>query len=198
MPGEKVTGAILAGGAARRMSGIDKGLVMLAGKPMVAHVLERLRPQVSSVIINANRNRDRYREFGCAVVADEMQGFHGPLAGMASCLGAVRTEYMVTVPCDSPCLPQDMVERLAAAMESQGTRISAAHSGERLQPVFCMLRADLLHSLHAFLERGERKIDRWFGEQGYATADFSDMPEAFVNVNTPDEAAALDHELRDI
>lgn len=192
---ERVTGAILAGGAARRMQGVDKGLVMLAGKPMVQHVLERLRPQTATVIINANRSLDRYAAFGCPVISDAMAGYQGPLAGMAGCLAAAATDFIVTAPCDAPALPDDLVPRLAAALYAKGTSISAAHSGERLQPVFCMLHRDLLDSLREFLGRGERKIDRWFEEQGYAVADFSDVPEAFVNVNTPGDAADLEGRL---
>lgn len=186
-----ITGLILAGGAARRMGGGDKGLTELAGKPLIEHALARLAPQVDALIINANRNVARYAEYGHPVVTDERQGFQGPLAGMASGMKAAETEFMVCAPCDSPLLPEDLVERLFRRLREQDAELSVAHNGERLQPVFTLMRTALAGSLLAFLDGGGRKIDQWFQRHQLALADFSDQPAAFSNVNSPEELDAM-------
>ena len=186
-----ITGLILAGGAARRMGGGDKGLTELAGKPLIEYALARLAPQVDALIINANRNAARYADYGHPVVADEREGFQGPLAGMASGLKAAETEFMVCAPCDSPLLPEDLVERLFRQLREQDAELSVAHNGERLQPVFTLMRAALADSLLAFLDGGGRKIDQWFQQHRLAVADFSDQPAAFSNVNSPEELDAM-------
>lgn len=186
-----ITGLILAGGAARRMGGGDKGLTELAGKPLIEYALARLAPQVDALIINANRNAARYADYGHPVVTDERQGFQGPLAGMASGLKASDTEFMVCAPCDSPLLPEDLVERLFRQLREQDAELSVAHNGERLQPVFTLMRAALADSLLAFLDGGGRKIDQWFQRHQLAVADFSDQPAAFSNVNSPEELDAM-------
>jgi len=192
-----MTGVILAGGEARRMGGIDKGLVTAAGRPMVEYVLTALAPQVDAVIISANRNREKYARYGHPVVADEFPGYNGPLAGMASAMRAADSEFIVTAPCDSPFLPPDLVSRLALAMLDADADICAADNGERLQPVFSLLRTRLLGSLLDFLKRGERKIDKWFAEHRTAVADFSDRPDTFLNVNTPEDLARIEAQLRE-
>lgn len=186
-----ITGLILAGGAARRMGGGDKGLTELAGKPLIEYALARLAPQVDALIINANRNVARYADYGHPVVTDDQQGFQGPLAGMASGLKASETEFMVCAPCDSPLLPEDLVERLFRQLREQDAELSVAHNGERLQPVFTLMRAALAGSLLAFLDSGGRKIDQWFQRHRLAVADFSDQPAAFSNVNSPEELDAM-------
>ena len=186
-----ITGLILAGGAARRMGGGDKGLTELAGKPLIEYALARLAPQVDAIIINANRNVARYADYGHPVVTDQRQGFQGPLAGMASGLKAAETEFMVCAPCDSPLLPEDLVERLFRQLREQDAELSVAHNGERLQPVFTLMRAALADSLLAFLDGGGRKIDQWFQRHRLAVADFSDQPAAFSNVNNPEELDAM-------
>jgi molybdenum cofactor guanylyltransferase len=182
-----VTGVILAGGQARRMGGQDKGLIMLNDKPMIEIIINTFKPQTAKLIINANRNHDHYSQYGLEIVADELSGFCGPLAGMASALQTINTDYMVTAPCDSPFIPVDLVQRLADALENKSTEISVAHNGERIQPVFCMIKKTLLESLNDYLAAGERKIDRWFEQHNYAIADFSDKPETFENINTPED-----------
>ena len=186
---------ILAGGEARRMGGGDKGLVELRGKPLIEHVLAALSPQVDTIIINANRNRDRYAGYGYPVVADGREGFQGPLAGMLSCLEEAETEFMVTVPCDSPLLPDDLVARLFRQLSEEQAEISVAHNGDRMQPVFALLPANLASSMRAFLDGGERKIDRWFEGHRLALTDFSDEPECFRNINNPDELAQMEAQL---
>lgn len=187
-----ITAIILAGGRATRMGGIDKGLVELAGRPMIAHVLAVLAPQVASVMINANRNQDRYAQFGHPVIADLDDGFLGPLAGLAAGLQAAATPLVLTAPCDCPLLPGDLVARLRAALAAEDAEIAVPFDGERLQPVFALVRRELATSLAAYLAGGDRKIDRWFAQHRLAQADFSDRPETFVNVNDPDERAALE------
>lgn len=194
----RITGIILAGGMARRMGGKDKGLIKVAGKPLVEHAIAALRPQVSSLIINTNRNLDSYRVYGLPMVVDSIAGFNGPLTGMASCMCVVDSSLMVTVPCDSPNLPADLVQRMYNGLIEQQAEISVAHDGEYIQPVFALMYTDLLDSLLGFLNRGERKISRWYDEHNVATVDFSDKPEAFININTPDDIDQMEavHERR--
>jgi molybdopterin-guanine dinucleotide biosynthesis protein A len=177
------------------MGGQDKGLVQLAGRPMIAHVLAALAPQVEWLVINANRNLDRYAGFGWPVVRDDDTGFLGPLAGLAAGLRAASTELVMTAPCDSPMVPADLAERLHAALLREDAEIAVAHDGEWLQPVFMLVRRELRDSLEAYLASGGRKIDRWFEHHRVAEADFSDRPETFVNVNDPEERRAVEREL---
>jgi len=187
---EEITAVILAGGRARRMGGEDKGLVLLEGREMVARVIERLAPQAGALLINANRNREAYERFGHPVLADAIDGYCGPLAGMLSGMEAARTDYVLTAPCDAPFLPRDLAARLGEALARERAEIAVAHTGERMQPVFALLERRLRSSARAYLESGERKIDTWFARHRLALADFSDAPQTFVNVNTPEEVSA--------
>lgn len=191
-----LTALILAGGQARRMDGQDKGMIKLNDKPLIQHVLEGIAPQVGFVIINANRNLDYYATFGCPVITDEFAGFQGPLAGMASGLRAVDTPFMVTVPCDSPFIPADLVKRLYLKLAEDKAELCVAHDGERMHPVFLLMKSDLLDSLIDFLKSGERKIDLWFNNHKLAVADFSDKPDIFTNINTPDELTRIAENLK--
>jgi molybdopterin-guanine dinucleotide biosynthesis protein A len=195
---DRVTAVILAGGRARRMGGQDKGLVALNGRPMVEYVLRALRPLVRRVLINANRNLDDYRGLGVGVVADAMADFQGPLAGMASAMPEADSPYLATTPCDSPFLPEDYVARMLAALERDDAEIAVAHDGERMQPVFTLMQTRLESSLIESLRGGERKIDRWFGRHRFALADFSDSPDTFININTPEERHVVEHRLGSI
>jgi len=183
-----VTGLLIAGGLGRRMGGVDKGLMVMDGKPMASWVLERLRPQVGQVLINANRNLEEWRGYGEPVVSDAIGGFSGPLAGVHAGLLVCTTPWLVTVPCDSPFFPHDLVARLAAGAAAAGADLTVVRSEERLQPVFALLKRDLLPSLESFLQGGGRKIDRWFEEVKLAVVDFDDAA-AFANINTPEELA---------
>ena len=195
-PVERIAGAVLAGGRGRRMGGEDKGLVGIAGRPMVAHVIDRLRPQVGTVLISANRNRERYAQMtGYRVVADRQDGYAGPLAGIASAMEAAGTPLLLTTPCDAPLLCKRLGPRLYEALGNEGAELSVAHDGERLQPVFALLDCALLGSLLAYLHSGERKIDRWYAQHRMARADFSDAAQSFSNVNTPEERRTLEHAL---
>ena len=195
-PREDITAVVLAGGRARRMGGNDKGLIEVAGKPMVAHTIDVLRPQTAEVIVNANRNADAYRAItGCRVIADTLGGFAGPLAGMASALEASATPLLLTAPCDSPLVAEELGPRLHAALARDGAEIAVAHDGERMQPVFALLTRGLLPDLLTFLRTGERKIDTWYATRHVVTADFSDILDTFLNVNTLQERDRLEQRL---
>src|SRR5437763_8732222 len=152
-----LTGLVLAGGQGSRMGGVDKGLQEFRGKPMAAHVIERLAPQVDEILVNANRNPEAYERFGHRVIADEIEGFAGPLAGFERGLAHATGDLVVTVPCDSPFLPRDLVARLRGAIEASGDDIAVAKTGTQAHPVFCLMRRSVHASLAAFLARGERK-----------------------------------------
>ena len=195
-PRNDITAVVLAGGRARRMGGEDKGLIEVAGKPMIAHAIDVLRPQTAEVIVNANRNADAYRAItGCRVIADRVGGFAGPLAGMASALEASATRLLLTAPCDSPLVAPELGPRLHAAMVRDDAEIAVAHDGERMQPVFALLARDLLPDLVAFLRAGERKIDTWYATRRAVVADLSDTPDTFLNVNTPQERDRVEQRL---
>jgi len=185
-----VTGVVLAGGQGRRMGGVDKGLVELDRAPMVAHVLARLAPQVGAVLINANQNLDRYRALGPPVVPDAVGGFAGPLAGLHAGLTRASGELVVTVPCDSPFLPLDLVARLRAALEREGAQLAVAKTFDQPHPVFALVRRDVLPNLAAFLAAGGRKIDAWYASLRVVEVAFDDEADAFRNINTADELAA--------
>lgn len=191
IPG-KITGILLAGGRGSRMGYVDKGLQTFNGKAMVAHVLERLAPQVDEVLINANQNLDQYAAFGHRVIADEITGFVGPLAGFERGLTHASFDLLVTAPCDSPFLPANLVARLQAALESGGGELSVAKTGAQAHPVFCLMRREVLPSLRAFLASGGRKIDLWYKTLKVVEVNFDDQQEAFRNINTLEEKRALE------
>jgi molybdopterin-guanine dinucleotide biosynthesis protein A len=186
----EITGIVLAGGQGRRMGGVDKGWVDLAGKPMIAHVLERLGPQVGDVLINANQNLDRYSGFALPVVPDAVGGFAGPLAGLHAGMTRATRPHVVTVPCDSPFLPADLVARLAAALAVENAQLAVAKTFDQAHPVFCLVRRDVLPHLAAFLAAGGRKIDEWYATLAVVEVPFDDEADAFRNINTADELAA--------
>ena len=191
----EITAVILAGGRGRRIGGKDKGFVMLNNLPLIEHVIAAVSPQTGQLIINANRNIEEYQRYGFPVVSDTMTDYQGPLAGFASTLAAVDTDYIVTIPCDSPLLPADLVQRLVHALQNEDAELAVAHDGQRLQPVFALMRVSLLPSLLGFLQRGDRKIDLWYAQHKMAKADFSDIPETFLNINTPaDQQHLQQHE----
>ena len=194
-PRHDITGVVLAGGRGKRMGGVDKGLVDLHGRPMVMHVIDALHPQVGGIIINANRNADQYEALGYEVISDIVGDYFGPLAGMASAMQAVSTAYVLTIPCDSPMIEDDLAVRLYRALEHEKADASVAHDGERMHPVFALLKRDLLPSLQSYLESGERKIDRWLNQHRLAVAYFRDKPDAFLNVNNPDDRRAVESKL---
>lgn len=194
IPPEQITGLILAGGRGSRMGGVDKGLQNHLGLPLAMQVLLRLQPQVGAVMINANRNLGAYESMGVPVWPDALADYPGPLAGFLAGLEHCATPYLVTVPCDTPNFPADLVDRLAAALVAEGAEIAMAATLEdgrvQVQPVFCLMAATLLESLVAFTHGGQRKIDRWTGQHRCATVVFDDA-DAFFNANTLDELQRL-------
>ena len=186
-----VTALVLAGGRGQRMGGTDKGLIELSGKPMIEHILERLEPQCDHIIINANRNVDRYAVYGHPVLRDSLGDYQGPLAGFSTGLKHAKTPFIMTLPCDAPDLPADLVERMLTVMNGQQADITVAHDGERMQPVYALIKTALHENLDQFLASGDRKIDRWYAMNNTVTVDFSDMRDIFRNVNTPEQINAM-------
>jgi len=182
---QSVTGIVLAGGLGRRMGGVDKGLQPFRGKPMVAWAIERLAPQVGELVINANQNGAEYARFGHRVVADELAGFAGPLAGLHAGMKAARHDLVVTVPCDSPFLPRDLVARLRGSLGAND--LAVAKTGTQPHPVFSLVRRSVLAHLEAFLAGGGRKIDGWYATLAVVEVAFDDEADAFRNINTLDE-----------
>jgi len=184
-----ITGVILAGGQGRRMGGVDKGLQYLNGRPLVQWVLERLAPQVHTVLISANQNPERYAEFGCAVLPDTIPDFAGPLAGLQAALAHAATPLIATVPCDSPFLPADLVERLHAALQARHADLAVPRTGDRAHRAFCLTRREMLPKLDAFLNSGERKVGLWHASLNVVEVAFDDQADAFSNINTAEELA---------
>jgi molybdenum cofactor guanylyltransferase len=180
-----VSGIILAGGLGRRMGGVDKGLQRLHGQPMIAHVLARLAPQVDEIVINANQNQERYAAFGHRVVPDAIGGFAGPLAGLHAGLAAISHPLAVTVPCDSPFLPTDLVARLREHMGAND--LAVAKTGDQPHPVFALVRRAVASHLEMFLKSGGRKIDAWYASLKVVEVLFDDEADAFRNINTLEE-----------
>ena len=188
-----VAAVVLAGGRATRMGGQDKGLIPLAGQPMVSHVIDAIRPQVAAMAINANRSHGTYAALGLPVLSDATGDYPGPLAGMAAGLAWCPADYLLILPCDGPLVPEDLTERLLAVIGDAD--VAVAHDGQRLQPVHALLHRRCLSGLQAFLSDGGRKIDRWYATLDARTADFSDRRELFTNVNTPEERDAMEARL---
>ncbi|KFN19995.1 molybdenum cofactor guanylyltransferase MobA [Aeromonas bestiarum] len=188
-----VSAVILAGGRATRMGGEDKGWVQLAGRPLIDHVLDRLRPQVDEILINANRSQTRYQALA-PVISDDNNDYLGPLAGMQAGLAAAHHDWVLFVPCDGPALPRDLMSRFRAAL-TPDTELVVAHDGDWLQPVVALLHKSLLPSLTLALAEGERKIDIWFARHRMAVVSFADQPDAFINLNSPAELAAYEARL---
>ena len=180
-----VTGIVLAGGRGRRMGGVDKGLQLLHGKPMIAAVLARLAPQVDEILINANQNLEAYAQFGHRVVPDAVGGFAGPLAGLHAGLSEARRELVLTVPCDSPFLPLDLFFRLRERIGEKD--LAVARTGDQPHPVFALVRTAVRENLGDFLSRGGRKIDAWYGSLEVVEVAFDDEADAFRNINTREE-----------
>jgi len=190
--GSLTTGLILAGGRASRMGGVDKGLALLDGQAMVAHVIARLAPQVAGLIINANRSHERYAAFGYPVWPDQQTDFAGPLAGLQAGLCHCHTPYLLSAPCDSPYLPFDLLLNLANALQNADADIAVAVTTDpdtqarQPQPVFMLLKSSLLTDLNDYLQGGGRKIEKWYRRLNYSEALFDDG-EAFRNINTEEQ-----------
>jgi molybdopterin-guanine dinucleotide biosynthesis protein A len=182
-----ITGVVLAGGLGRRMGGVDKGLQLLNGRPLVSHVIERLAPQVDELLINANQNGERYAVFGYRVVPDEIPDFAGPLAGLHAALSAANHPLVATAPCDSPFLPADLISRLLEALTATDADLAVARTFDQPHPVFCLCRRTMLPHLNDYLASGRRKMADWYATLKVVEVAFDDEAEAFENINTREE-----------
>ena len=189
---QHISAVVLAGGRGLRMGGADKGLQLFDGRPLIVHVLDRLQPQVASILINANRNLDCYAKFGHPVHADLIADFPGPLAGLQLAMSISATDLVLSVPCDTPQLPTDLAARLHAALVATNARVAVARSADRLHPVFCLAYRDCLTHLNRFLAAGGRRMDSWYEALPSTQVDFSDQQHAFHNLNTSDELLTAD------
>ena len=190
-----ITAVILAGGQGRRINNADKGLIHVNNKPIIELVLEAIESQCSHVLINANRNIDIYETYNYPVICDTLNDFQGPLAGFYVAMIHSTTPLIITLPCDAPRVPKDLVERMERSMQEAKADIAVAHDGERLQPVYALLKTSLAASLHDFLNTGQRKIDRWYATQTVVEVDFSDVREDFKNINTIEQQQEIQREL---
>lgn len=190
-----VSAIILSGGRATRMGGVDKGLVLLRKQPLIQHVIQRIQPQVDELWINANRELPHYQALGIPVLTDEHQDFIGPLAGFYVGLKQTKHTHLLTVPCDSPNLPHDLVTRLLIALNTHNADIAVAASDGNAHPVVSLCKTTLLPSLTDFILAGERKVSRWQKQHAYIEVDFNDNPQAFLNLNTRDDVQTLEKHL---
>ena len=194
----QVGAVILAGGLARRMNGQDKGLVMLAGEAMASFAVRTVLPLVEHCIINANRNVDAYAQLfpdSVPVITDSRAGHLGPLAGLSSAIAHLQNDYILMCPCDSPFLQAGLITDLIGQCMQQDADIAAAHDGERLQPVFCVVHRRVQSSLDAFLDSGERKIDRWFTQHTLVQVEAQQYAQSFRNINTEEERVIAEKDL---
>lgn len=191
-----ITGVILAGGRAKRMGGQDKGLINVDGRAMVEIIIEQFSPQVKNILINANRNVEQYKKFNHPVISDDdSTEFHGPLAGMLSALKSCTTKYILSVPCDSPFFPSKLSTRLLSELINANADIAVVHDGNRMQPVFALIKKELTNSLENYINNGDRKIDLWYQQHHTILVDFSDYSDIALNINTPEELQQLKHKL---
>ena len=183
-----LTGVILAGGRATRMGGHDKGLIQINNKYLIEYVLDSLCPQVSKLLISANRNQSLYAKISaCPIIADNFDNYQGPLVGIASTLAQAPTDYVLFVPCDAPLLSSQLAARLYSHLMQTQADVSVAYDGKRLQPTFCLLKRSLLDNLLVFLETGKRSIHGFLRQQALISVDCADIAETFLNINTPED-----------
>jgi molybdopterin-guanine dinucleotide biosynthesis protein A len=179
-----ISGLILAGGAGRRSGGRDKGLISWQGRPLMEHVVERIRPQTRSLQISCNRNRDRYRQWAPVTPADLRTGYQGPLAGLEAARGSLVDEYVLIVPCDMPLLPHDLAVRLWAAMRiTPGCQVSYACVNDRGQYLCALIQVSCLHTLPAYLDDGQRTVRHWYQQLDSIAVEFDDQRDNFLNLN---------------
>lgn len=193
---KNITGAILAGGRGSRVGGLDKGLMTVAGRPLIEHLLDSLRPQVDHILINANRHADIYSSYGYPVIPDQLDHYQGPLAGIASILAAARTDYVLCLPCDAVALPADLAVRMLAAIANGNKTVCAVHDGHWLHPVCSLIPRRLLPDLQGWLGEGRRDVAGWLQTQGLATVSYPEWPSCFWSINTPDDLAAVEKQLQ--
>ncbi len=183
-----VVGLIVAGGNGRRMGGLQKGLLQWRSKPLIHHIIERLQPQCDSLSLNVNQQLEHYHQFGLPIIRDHDYQQAGPLAGLHSGLSQISCDFLVTVPCDAPLFPLNLVEKLyVAAVTHHGMAVAKTEYG--LQPTFAIVNTSYLASLEKYLNQGQRKTQLWFSENRAETVEFP--LENFVNINTPEDLANL-------
>lgn len=187
-----ITGIILAGGLARRMGGVDKGLIPFLNKPMITHVVNQLKPQVLHILINANRETEAYEALGFSVIQDQIVDFAGPLAGLHAGMKHAKTEFVLSVPCDSPLVPNNLAMHLKHALEQNHADIAIAKTGQQTHPVFCLCRSNLVLDLEEFLAGGGRKVEDWQKKHSLTMVSFDDQSMAFSNINTLDDLTELE------
>ncbi|GAB4288598.1 MAG: molybdenum cofactor guanylyltransferase [Thiohalomonadaceae bacterium] len=190
-----ITAVILAGGRARRMHGADKALLPLAGRPLLAHVIDALRPQVATILLNSNHPAAEYASFGLPVIADTLPEQPGPLAGLLAALQVSTSELVLCVPCDTPCLPAELVQRMHAALTQAAANVCTVSDGARLHAAIMLAHRRVLPALEGYLVSGGRKVQDWLHGQKLAIADFSDQTTAFSNINTAQDLHALEQRL---
>ncbi|NCA69098.1 MAG: molybdenum cofactor guanylyltransferase [Sphingobacteriia bacterium] len=180
-----ITGVVLAGGRGQRMGGLDKGLIEIAGRPLIDHVLRRLTPQVHAIMVSANRNLESYGRYGVEIVTDQMADHQGPLVGMLAAMRAARTEWIVTVPCDGPLLARDLVQRLVSVLPAQQPGIAIATLGEERHYVYTLQPVALAQLLSDFIASGGRRARDWIDRYPVGLADLTDQPQSLLNINFP-------------
>jgi len=180
----KITGLILAGGRARRMNGIDKGLINFNGKLLIEHCIAKLQPQVDQLLISANRNIEHYSRYGFTVLEDNFGDFEGPLAGLLRALEISKNNPVLVVPCDAPLLPAELANRLLESYVESETSAVIPHDGIRLQTLFGLYSRDAISSLTEYLASGQRKVENWASTLPHIVVDFSNDKEKFMNINT--------------
>ena len=186
-----VSGVILAGGLARRMNKQDKGLVPFNNNAMITYAIQAMAPVVDELFINANRNIEQYQQFNYPVISDASDDFAGPLAGVFAALTVCHYDILLVIPCDSPFITADGLQTLLEEQRCSQVDIAVAFDGQRIHPVFMVIKSSLKNSLENYLAQGERKIDRWFEQHNWVKVDFSINPEFFSNINTLEQLAEL-------
>ena len=191
-----LTALILAGGKSSRMKGQDKGLLKIGNNYLITYLNSLSKIFCSKVFVNINRNEEIYKEFGLTTCCDITENYQGPLAGIYTGLKKCKTEYLITLPCDGPFIDKRYFKKMLVLENNYD--ISVAYDGERLQPVYCLIRKSLEKNLEIFLRSGERKIDKWFNLIKFKMIDFSNSKEMFVNINDEKELFKYKNKIRNI
>lgn len=193
---QTITGMVLAGGLARRFDSRDKGLIELNHQPLVVYALDAMKEVADHLVINANRNINDYKQLGYPVISDLDGSFSGPLAGVLSVMQQAQSDYVFSVPCDCPLINASMLQRMVDTLNQHQAECCIPDDGERVHPVFLLLKTELQTSLADYLANGQRKIDRWLEQHQLVKVDCSDQPETFLNVNTPEQLKALEQQMK--
>lgn len=182
-PLDRVDAVVLAGGQGVRVGGQEKALLSFQGQPLLQHILTRLRPQVSQVWLNVNRERERYQIFQCPQFSDVDSGFLGPMEGMRSAWETLTSDWIVFVPCDNPCLPKNLMVRFREVYQQTPAPILVVDDGQRLQPLYCLMHRSQYAALQEAVQKGHLSVRRWVLERPHQRVDFSDVGESFSNLN---------------